>query len=493
MSRFHTYLIVGTLTALLPFSGEARELTLTLDDAIAMARVKSVDAAVALDELRTAYWEWRTYRADQLPEVSFTATAPAYSNEYTPYMNSQGDYTFVKNNFLQAKGEISVTQNVRLTGGKLSLTSSLDFMRMYGDSGGNRFMSIPIALTFSQPILGVNTMKWQSRIEPVRYAEAKAAFISATEDVALTTVDYFFTLLLSKENLATARQNLTIAEKLYTVAVEKRKMGQISENDLLQMEINLLDAKSTLTDCESTFKSDMFRLRSFLALEEDAYINPTVPEAVPVAEVSYSHALESALANNKFAQNIRRRQLEADYEVAKAKGNMRQINLFVQIGYTGTDNEMGEAYRRLKGNQLAQVGFSIPILDWGKRKGSVKVAESNRRVTESRLRQESMNFNQELFVLVERFCNQQEQLSIAKRTNQIAAKRYDTNVQTYLIGKISTLDLNDSQSKKDASMRQYVSELYKFWSYWYQIRSLTLYDYEHHGDINADIEKLVKM
>lgn len=186
MSRFHTYLIVGTLTALLPFSGEARELTLTLDDAIAMARVKSVDAAVALDELRTAYWEWRTYRADQLPEVSFTATAPAYSNEYTPYMNSQGDYTFVKNNFLQAKGEISVTQNVRLTGGKLSLTSSLDFMRMYGDSGGNRFMSIPIALTFSQPILGVNTMKWQSRIEPVRYAEAKAAFISATEDVALT-------------------------------------------------------------------------------------------------------------------------------------------------------------------------------------------------------------------------------------------------------------------------------------------------------------------
>ena len=178
--------------------------------------------------------------------------------------------------------------------------------------------------------------------------------------------------------------------------------------------------------------------------------------------------------------------------MAKAKGNLREINLFLQVGYTGTDISMGNAYSRLKGNQLAQVGFSIPLLDWGRRRGKVKVAESNRRVTQSRLRQESMNFNQELFVLVERFCNQQSQLAIAGKANEIALKRYDTNVQTFLIGKISTLDLNDSQSKKDQSMRQYINELYKFWSYWYQIRSLTLYDYATLSPINADIEKLVK-
>lgn len=489
MNRLLTYIVL----ALLPLVGAARELTLTLDDAVAMARVRSVDAAVALDELKTAYWEWRTYRADLLPEVSFKATAPSYSNQYTPYMNSDGDYSFVKNNYLEAQGQLSVTQNVRLTGGQISLNSSLDFMRMYGEGGGNRFMTIPVALTFNQPIFGTNTMKWESRIEPVRYSEAKAAFLSATENVALATVDYYFTLIMSRENLATAEQNLNIAEKLYAVAVEKRKMGQISENDLLQMELNMLDARSSLTDCRSTLKSDMFRLRSFLDLEEDVEIIPVVPSEVPVAEISYGDALDRALANNKFAKNMRRRQLEADYEVAKAKGNMREINLFLQVGYTGTDMQMGDAYSRLKGNQLAQVGFSIPLLDWGKRRGKVKVAESNRRVTQSRLRKESMDFNQELFVLVERFCSQQSQLEIAVRSNDIARKRYDTNVQTYLIGRISTLDLNDSQVKKDESMRQYVNELYKFWSYWYQIRSLTLYDYQRHTDINADIDKLVRL
>lgn len=488
MTRFFILLILAAL----PLCGAAHELTLSLDDAIAMARVKSVDAAVALDELRTAYWEWRTYRADQLPEVNFSATAPSYSNQYTPYMNSQGNYSFVNNNYLEAQGQLSITQQVRLTGGTISLNSSLDFLRMYGSDGGNRFMTIPVALTLNQPIFGVNSMKWQSRIEPVRYSEAKAAFLSATEDVARATVEYYFALLLSTANLNIAEQNLATARKLYTVAQEKRKMGQISENDLLQMELNMLDAQSELTDCQSTLKSNMFTLRAFLDLDENAEIVAILPDNVPQADITYADALDRALTNNKFAKNMRRRQLEADYEVAKAKGNLREINLFLQVGYTGTDISMGNAYTRLKGNQLAQVGFSIPLLDWGRRRGKVKVAESNRRVTQSRLRQESMNFNQELFVLVERFCNQQSQLAIAGKSNEIALKRYDTNVQTFLIGKISTLDLNDSQSKKDQSMRQYINELYKFWSYWYQIRSLTLYDYATLSPINADIEKLVK-
>ena len=485
-------ILVFCLLCLLCLAQETEQLKLSLGDAIAMARVRSVDAAVALDELRSAYWEWRTFRADQLPEVSLKATLPGYSKQYSSYMDSQGDYSFVKTNVLQATGQLSVTQNIRLTGGKIALNSSLDFMRQFDNNTGNRFMSIPVALTLTQPVFGVNTMKWDSRIEPVRYSEAKAAFISATEDVARTTVDYYFTLIMSRENVEIARQNLSNAERLYAVAKAKREMGQISNNDLLQMELNLLDARSELTDCQSTLKSDMFRLRTFLDIEDDVEIVPEVPQAVPAVEIHYADALDRALANNKFAKNIMRRKLEADYEVAKAKGDMRQINLFVQLGYTGADDNMGDAYRRLRANQVAEVGIAVPLLDWGKRRGRVKVAESKRRVAESQLRRETLDFNQQLFILVERFSDQQSQLDIATRADDIARRRYDTNVETYLIGKISTLDLNDSRQSKDAGRRQYINELYKYWSYWYQIRSLTLYDYEHKNDINADIEKLVK-
>ena len=485
-------LAVLCLLAGVGFVGRAAVRVMSLDEAIALARVQSVDAAVALNELKTAYWEYRTFRADLLPEVNFTATLPGYYKQYSAYQLDTGSYTFVRNNYMEMTGEVSVTQNIWLTGGTLSLNSSVDFLRQLDGDKSSRYMSIPVALTLNQPIFGVNATKWNRRIEPVRYEEAKASFMSATETVAMTAINYFFNLLMAKESLSVARQNLANAETLYEVAVAKREMGKISENDLLQLELNRLNARSTLTDAESTLKSRMFQLRSFLGLDETVEIEPVIPDAVPQVDINYGDVLDRALANNAFARNVRRRQLEADYEVAKAKGDMRQITLFAQVGFTGTSNEFSQAYRGLKDNQIVEIGFKIPILDWGKRRGRVKVAESNREVVESRLRQETMEFNQDIFILVERFNNQQAQVDIAALADTIAQRRYRTNVETFLIGKISTLDLNDSQVKKDESRQEYINELFLYWYYYYQLRSLTLWDYAGGCGIDADIEAIVK-
>lgn len=60
------------------------EREITLAEAIALARTQSVDAAVALNELKTAYWEYRTFRADLLPEINFTGTLPNYNKSTAP-------------------------------------------------------------------------------------------------------------------------------------------------------------------------------------------------------------------------------------------------------------------------------------------------------------------------------------------------------------------------------------------------------------------------
>ena len=117
---------------------------LTLKEAINLAQMQSVDAAVALNELKTAYWEYRTHVADQLPEINFKGTLPAYSKQYTKYQQSDGSYTFVQNNSLGLNGEISIDQNIALTGGKISLNSSLDFNRQLGKGAFNEYMSVPI-------------------------------------------------------------------------------------------------------------------------------------------------------------------------------------------------------------------------------------------------------------------------------------------------------------------------------------------------------------
>lgn len=468
------------------------ERCITLDEAILLARTQSVDAAMALNELKSAYWEYRSYKANLLPEVNFSATLPSYNKSYSAYQQSDGSYTFVRNNNIGLRGELSVTQNIWLTGGTLSLNTSLDFLRQMDGNVGNRYMSVPVALTLNQPIFGVNEVKWDRKIEPLRYAEAKANFLSETEGVAMLAVQYFFGLLAAREDVAISKQNLANAEKLYEVARVKREMGQISENDLLQIELNTLSARQSLTSNESAMKNAMFQLRSFLNLGENIDIEPLMPEEIKLDAVNYAEVRDKARNNNAHAKNIQRRQLEAEYAVAQAKGNLRQVNLFAQIGYTGTNNMLYDAYRGLKDNQVVEVGVSIPLIDWGRRKGKVKVAQSNREVVQSRLKKEEQDFYQNLFILVERFNNQREQLELARRADEIATRRYNTNVQTFMIGKISTLDLNDSQNNKDSARADHINALFYYWYYYYQLRSLTLWDFAGNNSINADFEKIVK-
>ena len=491
MKKLYLSVIISLIIPAL-YAEDNNTVRLTLKEAIMLAQLQSVDATVARNELKTAYWEYRTHLADQLPEINFKGTIPSYSNNYSRYQQSDGSYTYIRNNWLGMSGQISVDQNIAITGGRVSLNTSLDFSRQLGEGSFNEYMSIPFGITLVQPIFGVNSQKWRRRIEPVRYKEAKASYIENVEDVTLATISYFFNLLQAKENLAISNQNLENANKLYDIAVAKRKIGHISENELMQLELSALQAKGILTEAQSNLNARMFQLRAFLGLSEQDNIEPVIPELAPSFRMEYSKILEKAQENNSFAQNIMRRQIEADYAVASAKGNRRNINLFASVGYTGKDITMEKAYDNLRGNQIVEVGVNIPILDWGKRKGKVKVAESNREVILSRTRQEQMNFNQNIFLLVENFNNQANQLEIADQADKIAERRYNTSIETFMIGKINILDLNDAQRSKDEAKLKYIQELFRYWNYFYNIRSVTLFDFLANTDLNADFEEIVR-
>lgn len=469
--------------SLMQVSGEAEQsgiapevpdtLYLTLDDAITLAHEQSVDAAMAKNKQKTAYWQYRTFRAEQLPELSFTGVLPNYRRNYTSYQNDDGSYKFVRNNNIGLNGGIAVTQIIPFTGGKVALSTSLDYTHQFGGSSTDEFMSVPVAISLTQPVFGVNTYKWDRRIEPVRYEESQAEFAEDMEKVTLSTITYFFNYILAESSLETAKQNLRNAEMLYDAALAKRKIGKISERELMQMKLSALQAKSALTDAVSNLNSQMFQMRAFLGLDENQPIKPLVPDNSPQESFSYREVLDAAHEYNAFAKNILRRQLEADYAVASAKGEMRSIDLYASFGFSGLNQKFTGAYHDLKDNQVVELGLNIPILDWGKRKGKVMIAESNREVTQTQIKKDEIEFNQNIFLLVENYNNQAQQLSIAIESDSLATARYDMAVKTFMVGEISILDLNDARDSKDDARSTMIRELYYFWNYFYNIRSVT--------------------
>ncbi|MBN2661428.1 MAG: TolC family protein, partial [Tannerellaceae bacterium] len=67
-----------------------------------------------------------------------------------------------------------------------------------------------------------------------------------------------------------------------------------------------------------------------------------------------------------------------------------------------------------------------------------------------------------------------------------------TAIETFLIGKINILDLNDAQNSKDEAVQKQIEELYLYWNYYYNIRSVTLYDFLNKSTLDAEFEKIVR-
>lgn len=483
-------MMIAALASGISSRGESR--VMTLDDVIIEARKSSVDAQVALNSLRSAYWSYRNYRASLLPEVSFSATVPSFTQRYSSYQNPDGSYDFIHSSALEASGSINVTQSIWATGGTLSMSTSLDYLRQMGKNAYSRFMSVPVAIKINQPIFAVNSAKYNRKTSPLQYRRSQIDFMVSTEDLARTAMGLYFNLIIAREQVIIQKKNLENALKLHEIAKIKREMGKISQNEVLQLELNALNAQSALTSAESNLTSASFSLSSFLGYEDDFEIIPVMPDNPPHIDVTFNEVYEMALKNSDHSISRRLSELAADYSVASAKGNLRRIDLYAQVGFTGTGDNPSAAYSPLQNNEVISIGVQIPLIDWGKRRGQVKVAESNREVTRARLRQQDTQFRQNIFLLVDRFNSQQRQVEIASMSDTIAQRRYDTNVASFMMGKISTLDLDNSQTAKDSQRISYINSLYSYWSYYYQIRSLTLYDFINKQDIETDFEKILK-
>jgi len=482
---------------LFPVAFQAQDtIRISLNEAIETGISRSVDAVVAKNEYISAYWGYKTYKTELLPEVILNTTMPHYSKSYNSIQNSDGSYSYVSSNYNQIDAALSINQNIPLTGGKLTIESSLERLRQNGQNSSTHYKSVPAKLSFEQPIFGFNRVKWLQQIEPVKYSEAQQKLVSDHEEIALTAIEYYFNLLLGRINLDMAEQNRNNAERLYIIAEARHKIGQLSKVDLLQMKASSLKAESSLTDARASFNSRMFQLRSFLGIGEGVVLEPVVPEFITpnMPQLSYPTVLSMALENNAFTQKIRKRILEASRDVSQAKADRWDVKLFASFGMSGQEDRFRDVINNnnWRSDQVITVGIRIPILDWGKGKGKVKIAEANREVVQSRIEKEQMDFNQDIFLRVQYFNNQPEQLRLARETDEIAQQRYNTSVEAFILGKIDILNLNDSQTAKDEARRDYINQMFLLWSYYYQIRSLTLHDFLYDKKLSVDYNQVVE-
>ncbi len=127
--------------------------------------------------------------------------------------------------------------------------------------------------------------------------------------------------------------------------------------------------------------------------------------------------------------------------------------------------------------QQFDLTFSIPVLDWGRNKAMMRTAIANKKLTDFQIAQDEVNFEQGIMTQVRQFEMLRLQLEITKKSDEVAAERYNVSQNRYLIGKIDITNLNIALNEKDDAKRKYIQALRDFWIAYFNLRQLTLYDF----------------
>jgi outer membrane protein TolC len=467
---------------------------LTFDEVIKLSEEQSPNALIAKHRFRSSYWEYRSYRAQFLPSLTLSGTTPDFSNGLAKVYDSNSDqYIYIPKNTISTLGTLSLSQNIGLTGTVIALSSDLTLYKDIALKLPVNYISDPAYIRITQPIRQYNSLKWQKKIEPVKYDAARKSYLSNIEGVHMSAVTNFFSLALAQINKQISEMNYSNADTLFRIAKGRYQLGTIAEDELLEMQLSWLNAETARKQADMNLRDKEIRLRSFLGYNENVRLELILPDEIPDLQVDMKEVLDLALKNNPDLLNQQINVLNAQSNAAQAKASKGlNASISASLGYSQQAPEIETAYNNLSNSQVVSVHFTMPILDWGLGKGRYQMAKSSLELAQVQANQAVVDFQQNLFLDVEQFNLQKYQVAIAAKSDTVAMKRYEVTKQRFLIGKIAVLDLNDADSRKDQNKRAYVQALQDYWNFFYNMRSLTLFDFIKRKPLETDYDKLLQ-
>lgn len=469
------------------------KIKISLEEAIEIAKDQSPSALVAKHNFLASYWQFRAFKAQLLPSLNLSATLGNYNRSLVPLQNSEtGEINYVANNNMKNSLSLSIDQNIALTGGRISLFTSLYRLDQFSSGKPANYNSQPINITYIQPLRTYNNLKWDKVTEPRRFERAKRRYLEQMENIIGNVIPLYFDVLQAQQRLAMSSKNYDNTMSLYKLTKERYERGLISKNDVLQLELRMINDNLSINDHKLNLDMRMLRLKTFMGYNEHVELDLEVPKSGPDITLSFDEVLDKAYKNSSFLLDNELELLSAEQEVERNKANTGiQANLNAQFGLTQQGEELGKAYSNPMDQQIVSLGLRLPIVDWGLGKGRVKMAKSRQELVKAQVDQELNEFKQNVFIKVIQFNNQVEQCNLSSRADSISKERYEYARAQFMDGTIGVTELNNAQNEKDNASNRYINDLGNFWQYYFNIRKMSLFDYLTREDLSAEFDKMV--
>ena len=288
---------------------------------------------------------------------------------------------------------------------------------------------------------------------------------------------------MAKENLAASDTLLIIGERRFSIAA-------ISQTDLLTLRLDKVNAENALENARIEIERARLSLATYLGLDSDTEIEVMLPGKPVAINIQEDRALEYARENSPAIMLKRQTVLEAQRDVNKTKvESMFNLSLNASVGFNQVARTFGEAYKHPLQQDLVSLSLSIPLVDWGVRKGKYNIARNNLNVAQIAARQEELSMEQDVVITIRDFNSRQRLVGSAAEALDLADRAYAQTLQRFIIGKADINTLTLSHSRQQEASKNYITSLQNYWLSYYKIRKLTLFDFELGVPISTEFDR----
>jgi outer membrane protein TolC len=464
----------------IPIFAQSSSKEWTLNRTIEIAADSSLQAFSSKNLYQASYWAFRSYQAARLPSLNLSMTPLEYYRDITRRYDSGSNLDIYRaQQSLYSSGNLSIRQNFDLTGGTFYLDSELGYMRNLGDNTYSQYTTVPFRIGYYQNLFGFNSFKWEKRIEPLKYEKARKKYLYDREGIAETSAEYFFNLAMAQAEFDMARDNVASSDTLYRIGQARHKIAAISQADLLTLQLDAVNAKNSLKNTEIGLKRAMFSFVSYLSMDKETQVRLELPGRPKDMEISVDEALGYAHENNPDFIENKQTVLEAEREVDRTKkSSVFDATFSASIGFNQVANTLSDAYHNPLQQDVVSIGFSIPLVDWGVRKGRANMARNTLNVTKISVQQKELSLEQDVVMTVSDFNIQQDMIRSAEEALSLANMAYSNTKERFIIGKADINSLTLSLNRQKDAQKNYISSLKNYWLSYYKIRKLTLFDFE---------------
>lgn len=453
---------------------------LDLKKTIALANDSSLSAFRYQNMYLSGYWEYRTYKAARLPSLTLNMTPAQYNRNITRRYDSQQDIdVYREQQMFSAGAGLSLVQNFDLLGGTFYMNTQMDYMRNFGDSKSTQFSAIPFRIGYQQNLLGFNAFRWDRKIEPLKFEKVKKQYLYHAESVSEEAVGYFFSLAMAQADYKLALDNVATTDTLYAIGEQRKKIASISQADLLTLKLDRVNARNALQNAQIARKRAMSALATFLNMDRNTYIEIDLPARPQAISIPVDRATALARENNPVYLEQKQNVWEAEREVDRTRKESRfNASFNASVGFNQVADNIGDAYRKLLQQDLVSFTVSVPLVDWGVRKGKYNMAKNNLNVVKIAARQEEISLEEDVMMTVSDFNVQQDMIASAEEALDLAELAYEQTRKRFIIGKADINSLTLALNRQQEAQKNYIQAMQNYWLNYYKIRKLTLHDFE---------------